>query len=129
MVSKMNIFKACEAGDLDRVRILIENGEDINCGDLFGRTPLHCARSVEIARYLVEQGADINCKNNDGHYPFQHALHYFISGPIRYFLINKLVTVYSEHPSLTRGEFPPIISWNRITSENWTEPSHLSHKK
>jgi hypothetical protein len=108
------------------VRYLVEQGADIHSKNNCGNTPLHTAGSVEIARYLVEQGADIYCKSNDGNTPLQLHLACGYTDIVRYFLINKLVPIYPEHPFLRRGEFPAIISWNQITSENWTESSHLS---
>jgi hypothetical protein len=158
------LFRACENKNLGRVIELVEQGIDINFKDTYERTPLHIARSVEIARYLVkkganihcktvfgetplhfaiydieilkylvENGADIYCKSNVGATALDIALHIvYISNKnmkniIEYLLINKVFAVfYSKHPFLTTGDFPAIISWNQITSVNWTESSHLS---
>jgi ankyrin repeat protein len=114
------------AESINIVQYLVEQGADINCKDYRGWTPLHYAKSVEIARYLVEHGADIHCKDYYGRTPLQRHLFCCDTNIVRYFLINKLVTDYPEHPFLRTGEFPAIISWNQITSENWTESSHLS---
>jgi ankyrin repeat protein len=114
------------ARSVEIVQYLVEQGADINCKSNYGSTLLHFAKTIEIARYLVEQGADIHSKNNCGDTPLQRHLIRRDTNIVRYFFINKLVTDYPEHPILTTGEFPAIISWNQITSVNWTESSHLS---
>lgn len=54
------------------VKILIENGADVNLKDKRGSTPLYWAafrNNFEIAKMLLEKGADVNIKNNDGATP------------------------------------------------------------
>ena len=51
----------------DRIKLLLENGADINAKDGVGNTPLMWAANkgyLEIARFLVENGADIDARNN-----------------------------------------------------------------
>ena len=38
-----NFFQSCEIGKLQNVKILLENGIDINCQNELGETPLHIA--------------------------------------------------------------------------------------
>ncbi|GAB5032884.1 potassium channel skor-like [Nannochloropsis oceanica] len=51
--------RACEAGssgDLDNIRVLVDNGADINTGDYDGRTALHmatCYNRLSVIEYLV----------------------------------------------------------------------------
>ena len=51
------------------VKLLIDNGADINAADLFGSTVLMLAvasensQSLDIIKLLVDRGADINAKN------------------------------------------------------------------
>lgn len=56
------------AGNLSIVKLLIENGADINAKDSYGIwTPLYSAvagNHLEIAKYLVDKGAEINIKND-----------------------------------------------------------------
>ena len=65
----MNIWTACEVGDLERVRQLIhEEGEDVNVtrDDIFKATPLMKAADrghVQVVCELIRAGADVNEKD------------------------------------------------------------------
>jgi len=63
----MNIFEAAEKGNLERVKELVEAGEDINGYDgeneEAGKTALmHAAENghLKIVKYLIDNGADVN---------------------------------------------------------------------
>lgn len=61
----MELIKACEDGDLNKVIFLIERGDDINTRDEINCTPLHIAcyyKYVKIGIFLLEKGAKINTK-------------------------------------------------------------------
>jgi hypothetical protein len=56
------LFKAVEAGDIDKIKKLLAKGEDINCRNKYQWTPLISAirsRQTEAALFLIEQGADV----------------------------------------------------------------------
>lgn len=62
------------AGNLPMLRLLMENGADINHADGRGITVLHKAiyysyNNLNIIKYLYENGADINQPDNDGETP------------------------------------------------------------
>jgi ankyrin repeat protein len=64
-----SLIQAVKDGDIDRVRLLIAQGADINTRDNRGGTPLHWAvyyNRKEIAKLLLMQGADINIKDKNG---------------------------------------------------------------
>jgi hypothetical protein len=57
------LFKAVKADNLEKVKIVVEKGSDVNARDVFKRTPLFYAVSYgfkEIETYLLSKGAVIN---------------------------------------------------------------------
>ncbi len=70
MLSKgqqMDIWTACKVGDLERVRQLIQDGQDVNRGSNYGWTPLMWAAyygSDQMVQELIRAGADVNGKDN-----------------------------------------------------------------
>ncbi len=62
----VDIFAAAHLGMLPRVRELVDADPSLvhaRGGD--GKTPLHCARTPEIAAYLVERGAELDARDVD----------------------------------------------------------------
>lgn len=60
---------ACENGNLDIVKLLVENGAEINAKDSTDWTPLFHAVSYEnfnIIKYLVEHGPEIDITDTSG---------------------------------------------------------------
>lgn len=64
-------------GELDRIKVLLSLGVDINCRDFVGSTALHQSvrhsRTFEVTKYLVEHGADVNAMESDSMTPLRHA--------------------------------------------------------
>ena len=57
-----DLYDAAEAGDLERVQVLVEQGADKDEVNEDGQTPLYiaaCIGHLAVVRYLVEQGADM----------------------------------------------------------------------
>ena len=62
----VDVFAAAHLGMFDRLRELIDADPSLvhaRGGD--GKTPLHCARTVEIARFLIDRGAGIDVRDVD----------------------------------------------------------------
>ncbi len=71
------LYDATAEGNLEEVRRLVTNGNDVNCTGLCRMTLLHIAAIegyLEIVEYLVNEGhADVNCRDMDGRTPFHRA--------------------------------------------------------
>jgi ankyrin repeat protein len=62
----VDVFAAAHLGMFDRLRELVDREPMLvhaRGGD--GKTPLHCARTVEIAQYLIERGAKVDARDVD----------------------------------------------------------------
>jgi ankyrin repeat protein len=76
---------AVEAGHLDRLRALLQEGTDPNLRDRSAETALHrvagdlenepAPENLQIARLLLESGAEINAADKDQHTPLMSAAH------------------------------------------------------
>ena len=74
-----SLHSAAQAGDIIKVRSLLDEGADINATPAFapGWTPLSHALykgQIEIARLLIERGAFINPKSKWGNTPLHLAI-------------------------------------------------------
>lgn len=66
----------CQEGYLDIVKLLVENGADVNFKGYHDFTPIRVAARnghFEIVKYLAENGAEIDTKAMDGATPLEHA--------------------------------------------------------
>ena len=63
----MELETACAEGDLESVRQLIQDGQDVNRGGIYGWTPLMRAAfndRNQLVRELIRAGADVNGKDS-----------------------------------------------------------------
>ena len=84
------IFVAVEQENIEAIKLLLENGADLNIQDKSGFTPLHLAIDIEadgayqlekepmmiISRFLIETGADTSATDNRGNTPLDIAIEY-----------------------------------------------------
>ena len=64
----MDIWSACEKGDLERVRQLIQDGQDVNRGNSVETKPLMWAANYghdQVVHELIRAGVNVNGKNNN----------------------------------------------------------------
>ena len=60
-------------GDTQAVRVLLDSGADHAAPDWFGRTPLHFARTEEVARALLMSGANPSARDRYDSTPLHYA--------------------------------------------------------
>jgi ankyrin repeat protein len=68
------LFNAARKGSINTVRQHLAAGTDVNAKDKFRSTPLHLARTKEIAELLIAKGADVNAKDAIGKTPLDWAI-------------------------------------------------------
>ena len=77
------LHSASKSANVELVRLLIQEGADVNAQDEDGESPLHSAMATsdnyDIARTLIENGADVSSKAVDGKTPFHHIFNNTIS--------------------------------------------------
>eukprot|EP00919_Chromeraceae_sp_WS-2016_P043532 GHVR01103979.1.p1 GENE.GHVR01103979.1~~GHVR01103979.1.p1 ORF type:complete len:102 (+),score=13.87 GHVR01103979.1:493-798(+) len=72
------IIAASYKGHLDTVKILVENGSDVNYRNSQGLCALICASSgghLNVVKYLIMNGANVNSMDNEGDTPLWWANH------------------------------------------------------
>jgi len=75
---------ACRLGDVQRAKLLVKKGANVNKAGYFGETPLLCACrdcNIEFAKLLIEYGADVNKADDRGITPLEHILIYNAESP------------------------------------------------
>jgi ankyrin repeat protein/glyoxylase-like metal-dependent hydrolase (beta-lactamase superfamily II) len=101
LLQAAEIHQAAEAGDLAKVKILLEKDPAlVNSRDENGRTPLHWAARgghLEVLRYLAEKGADLNAIDNNGVAPL-HTLARSGQTEAARFLIEKGAVIDTKDP-------------------------------
>jgi len=103
-VSWTDLHVAAFNGDVERVRKLLEKGENPNVRDEYGSTPLHKAASrghVDVVRLLLEHGADPTVKDKNGATPLDVARERGNDGVV------SLIEEFHIEEWLRRGKRPP----------------------
>ncbi|QVK19401.1 ankyrin repeat domain-containing protein [Mycoplasmatota bacterium] len=75
------LHMACKLGNFEAVKLLVENGADVNNVNATNNTsPLiaalrtHNSNGIEVAKYLINKGADISYMNLQGYTPVNASL-------------------------------------------------------
>ena len=74
--SEGKLFFACQEGQVDAARLLLDNGAAVDRATEDGRTPLYVACEnghVDAVRLLLDQGADVDRATNNGSTPLYAA--------------------------------------------------------
>jgi ankyrin repeat protein len=72
----IDLFTAAASGDVERVKDLLDAGEDINSRNSHGVTALHFAAwcgYANVAKYLLDHQADVNARDAIGNTPLWYA--------------------------------------------------------
>jgi len=107
--AKVSLHDAAEAGDIDVVKSLLEQGEDVNCLNTSNGTPLERAAykgNVDVVRLLIERGAEVDSREKWGWTPLHVASRY-------------------GHPEVSRILLDHGANVNARQRNCWT-PMHLS---
>ena len=65
----LHILLSIDKPPFSLVKLLVENGANVNTKNDSGKTPLHLAAfwgHNEVAKYLIEKNADVNATTNKG---------------------------------------------------------------
>ena len=68
------LFGAAMGGYTEIIKLLIDEGADVNAKDDDGHTPLHLTSYKEQALLLITKGADVNAKDKNGFTPLMAAV-------------------------------------------------------
>ena len=120
MVSSMNkLHELIQKEETKNIKVLIENGVDINARDFFDETPLHWAVNlelIEIIELLINKGADVN------------KVDYYGQTPIRWLSshnknIVKMLLEYGIDPNIKDNDGRTIL--DDAYEENFTDAIEL----
>ena len=117
---KIDIHAAVAANDVERVKLYLDQGGDVNLIDpSSGSTPLHTAAffgKADAGAVLIDNGAKLDARNNDGQSPVEllyanWELTNFIASMMTYRLtkkISKKDVSRSQQPLLKKRDVPSI---------------------
>jgi len=71
---QLMLAKAASRGNIQAVKKHIAAGMDVNAKNKYEATPLHYAKTKEIAELLIAKGANVNTKDDVGKTPLDWAV-------------------------------------------------------
>ena len=131
-----SLFYACQDGDLERVKQILEDGyHDVNGDNRWAtdidprgwqRTPLHIAAQaghLELAKWLCENGADVNRKSKYGDTP----LNSICRPPMQPHWVQAVELLMSRgaDPTIPNDEGEIPIDHAKKSPVNWEKVKHL----
>ena len=118
------LHSASKSGNMELVRLLIQEGADVNAQDEDGESPLHgaMARSdnYNVARTLIENGADLSSKAVDGKTPFHNIFNNTISHVLMRDEWLENILPDSEAMSITH-----FLAWSSKSTPEIFQHGHL----
>ena len=113
------LHQAILDGDVERTRVLLEQGANPNQKALDGEPPLHYAamfeKSGEAVKMLIEKGADPEATNKHGLTPIMYAARYR-NIPALSFLIEKDVALDTkdEYAGMTVFQWADLVGYPEV---------------
>jgi ankyrin repeat protein len=101
---------ATRQNNLEKVRLLLEHGADINSKDEYGQTALMNAAhggQLELVRLLIEKGADLNTR-------------------AKYNLTALMLSLIARHPDVARVLIEAGADVNLRSNRNFYSALHLA---
>jgi len=83
---RSELFEAVSAGDPHAVRRALADGADVNERNRLGQTPLHYARTRDVAAVLVAHGADVHAKDKAGCTPLHILASFHVDKTIEFLI-------------------------------------------
>lgn len=112
------LMQAVLYGDVDSVRLLLDQGADANIRNEAGATALMWAvDDIEKTRLLIEHGADVNARSDDGRTPLLIAAGQFGNAAVVKLLLDRGADISAKSPDL-RGYATPLSEAARTGEES-----------
>ena len=112
-----SLHEAAANGDIDRVKVLLDQSVDIHARDDRGRTPLHLAsfrNHKDIVRLLVSKGADVNAQEEPQGTPLHAtALHHAVHNDNKNIVEFLIANGANVHIKDRRGQIPLDLARRR----------------
>lgn len=108
------LYEAALNDDVEKLRLLVQMGTDVNVCDFDGRTALHkaaAAGKLRAVQFLVQRGAKILCKDRWGQVPLQYAKENR-HVDIAHFLEHSFAL---DSPLKRSRTLPSMVNWSSFT--------------